>query len=159
MKEEGDWVKKVGLAKIKKLDWSPIDEPIVKEMVNNYNHANQYVKLKGRQINVRGVAKIFGLSYERVVPIGRESYNPIVATYFIKYEHKHFIPCSRYMIAKANGRQKVARLEAPTDIMSLRQGNKFVLGALILTMLVVEKEKVNGVVWFSQKLQNEIIAI
>jgi hypothetical protein len=62
MKEEGDWVKKVGLAKIKKLDWSPIDEPIVKEMVNNYNHANQYVKLKGRQINVRGVANFFGLS-------------------------------------------------------------------------------------------------
>ncbi len=42
-------------------------------MVNNYNHANQYVKLKGRQINIgEGVARFFGLSHEGVVPIGRE---------------------------------------------------------------------------------------
>jgi hypothetical protein len=72
MKEEGDWAKKVKFAQIRKLDWTPIDEPIVKEMVNNYNHANQYVKLKGRQINVgKGVARIFVLSPEGVVPIGR----------------------------------------------------------------------------------------
>ncbi len=40
MKEEGDQANKVGFAQIKKLDQTPIDEPIVKEMVNNYNHAN-----------------------------------------------------------------------------------------------------------------------
>jgi hypothetical protein len=56
------------------------------------------------------------------------------------------------LIAKTNGRQKVARLEAPTDIMSFRQGNKFSFCALISTMLAVKKEKINGVVWFSQKL-------
>jgi hypothetical protein len=40
--------------------------------------------LKGRQIKVgKGVARIFGLSHKRIVPIGRESYNPIVVTYFI----------------------------------------------------------------------------
>ncbi len=61
MKEEKDWAKKVGLAKIKKLDWTLVDELVVKEMINIYNHANQYVKLKGRQINVgEGMARIFG---------------------------------------------------------------------------------------------------
>jgi phage gp37-like protein len=78
----------------------------MKEMVNSYNHANQYVKLKGRQIDVReeGVAKKFGLSHEGVVLIGRESYNPIVATYFTGDEHEHNIPCSGYLIAKADGK-------------------------------------------------------
>jgi hypothetical protein len=105
-------------------------------MVNNYNYANRYVKLKGKQINIKGVARIFGLSHEGVVPIGKESYNPIIATYFIKDEHEHYIPCSGYPIAKANGRRKVDKLEAPMDIMSFRQRNKFTLGVLISTMLV-----------------------
>jgi hypothetical protein len=50
------------------------------------------------------VARIFGISHERIVLIGRESYNPIVATYFIRDEHEHYIPHLRYMIAKTNGR-------------------------------------------------------
>jgi hypothetical protein len=43
--------------------------------------------MKGRQIDVgeEGVARI--LSHEGIVPIGKESYNPIVATYFIGDEH------------------------------------------------------------------------
>ncbi len=70
-----------------------VDELVVKEMVNNYNHANQYVKLKGRQNDeAKGVARIFGLSRDGVVPIGRESYNLIVATCFIGNEHEHYIP-------------------------------------------------------------------
>jgi hypothetical protein len=51
-----------------------------------------------------------------VVPIGRESYNPIVATYFTKDEHEHYILCLGYLIAKAIGRRKVAKLEALMDI-------------------------------------------
>jgi hypothetical protein len=43
MKEEAYWVKKVGLAQIKKLNWTLVDEPIVKEMVSGYNHASPYV--------------------------------------------------------------------------------------------------------------------
>jgi hypothetical protein len=39
------------------------------------------------------------------------------------------------LIAKADGKQKVARLEALMEIMSIKQGNKFVVGALISTML------------------------
>jgi hypothetical protein len=47
------------------------------------------------QIDVREerVARIFGLSREGVVPIERESYNPIVATYFIGEDHEHYILC------------------------------------------------------------------
>ncbi len=113
MKEEENWAKKVELAKIRKLDWTFIDELVVRDMVNNYNHANQYVKLKGRQIDMgeEGVARIFGLFHEGVGPIGRESYNPIVATYFIGDEHEHYIQHSRYLIAKGDGKRKVAKLE------------------------------------------------
>ncbi len=50
-------------------------------------------------------------------------------------------------------------MEALAEIMSFKQKNKFGLGALISTMLVTYKEKVNWATWFSQKLQNEIIAI
>ncbi len=93
MKEETDWAKKVGFAKIKKLDWTLVDEPIVKELINIYNHADQYVKLKGRQINVgEGVTRMFSLSCEGIVPIGRESYNQIVTTYFIGDGHERYIP-------------------------------------------------------------------
>jgi hypothetical protein len=74
-------------------------------MINNYNHANQYVKLKGRQINIgEGMVRIFGLSHEGIVPIRIESYNPIVATYFTGDEHEHYISHSKYFIVKANGR-------------------------------------------------------
>jgi hypothetical protein len=45
------------------------------------------------------------------------------------------------------------------EIMFFRQGNKFAPSALISIMLVVEKEKMKWATWFSQKLQNEIIAI
>jgi hypothetical protein len=84
-----------------------------------------------------------------IIPIGRESYNPIVVIYFIGDEHEHYIPCSRYLIAKEDGKQKVAKLEVLTKIMSFKQGNKFAPSALISTMLVVKKEKVNWVIWFS----------
>ncbi len=63
------------------------------------------------------------------------------------------------MIAKADGKRKVAKLETLTENMSFRQGNKFALSVLISMMLVVEKEEVNWAIWFSQKLQNEIIVI
>ncbi len=94
MKEEKDWAKKVRLAKIKKLKWTLVDELVVKEMIHSYNHADQYVKLKGRQINVgEGMARIFGLSHEGIVPIGKESYNPIVVTYFIGNEDENTTYC------------------------------------------------------------------
>jgi hypothetical protein len=144
MKEKTNWAKKVGLAKIRKLDWTLVDVLVMKEMINSYNHANQYVKLKGRQINIgKGVARIFGLSRKGIVPIGRESYNPIVVTYFIGDEHEHYIPRLSYLIAKTYGKRKVAKQEALIEIMSFIQKNKLALGALISTMLVAEKEEMN----------------
>jgi hypothetical protein len=38
MREEIDWAKKVGVARIKKLDWTLVKELVVKEMISNYNH-------------------------------------------------------------------------------------------------------------------------
>jgi hypothetical protein len=59
MKEEAEWAKKVGLTKIRKLNWTLINEPKMKEMMNSYNHANQYVRLKGKQINIgEGMGRI-----------------------------------------------------------------------------------------------------
>ncbi len=89
------------------------------------------------------MARIFGLSHKGIVLIGRESHNPIVATYFTGNGHEHYIPHLGSLIAKADGKRKVARLEALMEIMSFRQGNKFAQGALISTMLVTEKEEMN----------------
>ncbi len=88
------------------------------------------------------MARICCLSCEGTVPIGRKSYNPIVVAYFIGYEHEHYIPYVRYLIAKVDGRQKVAKLRALMEIMSFRHGNKFAPSALISTMLATKKEKV-----------------
>jgi hypothetical protein len=122
MKEKANWAKKIGLAKIKKLDWTLVDEPVVKEMINNYNRVDQDMNLKGKQIDVgeEGMARIFCISYKRIIPIGKESYKPIVATYLIGNEHEHYIICSSYLIAKTNGKQKVAKLEALPEIMSFK---------------------------------------
>jgi hypothetical protein len=111
VKEEVDWAKKVGLVKIRKLGWTLVNELVVKEMISSYNHVDQYVRLKGRQIDIReGVARIFGLSYEGIVPIGRKSYDLVVVTYFIRDEHEHYILHSCYLIAKIDGKWKVAKL-------------------------------------------------
>ncbi len=88
------------------------------------------------------MARIFGLSHKRIVPIRRESCNAIVATYFIGNQHEHYTPHSNYQIAKIDDKRKVAKLEKLMDIMSFRQGNKFALSVLISTMLAIEKEEV-----------------
>jgi hypothetical protein len=40
MKEEANWAKKVGLARIRKLNWTLVDELVMKEMINSYNHVD-----------------------------------------------------------------------------------------------------------------------
>lgn len=87
------------------------------------------------------------------------NYNLIVATYFIGSGHEHYIPHLGHLIAKIDGKRKVTKLKSLTKIMSFKQGNKVALGVSISMMLVVEKEEMNWVIWFSQKLQNEIIVI
>jgi hypothetical protein len=86
------------------------------------------------------MVRIFALSCERIVPIGRESYNPIVATYVIGNEHEQYIFHLGYRIAKVDGRHKLAIFKALTEIMSFKKGNKFAPGALISTMLATYKD-------------------
>jgi hypothetical protein len=45
------------------------------------------------------------------------------------------------------------------EIMTFWQGNKFAFGFFVFVMLVVEKELVNLVAWFFQKLQNELVVV
>ncbi len=63
------------------------------------------------------------------------------------------------MIAQANEKAKVRRLETLIEILMFRQVNVFALGSLIFVMLVAEKELVNWVAWFFQKLQNELVVV
>jgi hypothetical protein len=42
---EGTWAKKVGLALLKKLDWTHINKSLVKELICSFNYDDQYVKL------------------------------------------------------------------------------------------------------------------
>jgi hypothetical protein len=73
MKVEAKWAKKIGLTKIRKLNRTLIDEPIMKEMMNTYNHANQYVKLKGKQINIgEGMGRIFGYPMKGLYQLERK---------------------------------------------------------------------------------------
>jgi len=61
--QEGAWAKKVGLASLKKLDWTHINEPLVKKLICSFNYDDQYVKLQGQQINIseEGIVKVFKL--------------------------------------------------------------------------------------------------
>jgi hypothetical protein len=36
--QEGAWAKEVGLESLKKLDWTHINEPLVKELICNFNY-------------------------------------------------------------------------------------------------------------------------
>jgi len=63
------------------------------------------------------------------------------------------------VIAQANEKAKVRRLETLIEILMFRQVNVFALGSLVFVMLVAEKEPVNWVAWFSQKLQNELVVV
>jgi len=58
--------KKVRLAKIRKLDWTLVDEPVVKELIISYNRVDRYINLKGKQIDIgeEGTVRIFCLSYK-----------------------------------------------------------------------------------------------
>ncbi len=38
--QEGAWAKKAGLASLKKLDWTHINEPLAKELICNFNYDN-----------------------------------------------------------------------------------------------------------------------
>ncbi len=63
------------------------------------------------------------------------------------------------MIAQVDEKEKIGVLEELTKILTFCQGNKFAHSSSILVMLVAEKEPMNWVAWFYQKLQNELVTI
>lgn len=50
------------------------------------------------------------------------------------------------------------KLVTLTKVVTLKQGNNYALGAFISIFQAIEKGTVNQGAWFTQKLQNEIIA-
>ncbi len=50
----------------KKFDWTHINEPLVKELICNFNYDNQYVKLERQHIDIgeEGITKVFKLLCE-----------------------------------------------------------------------------------------------
>jgi hypothetical protein len=87
----------------------------------------------------------------------KKKLHPIVATYFTRDEHEHYILHSRYLIAKAYGKWKVARLEALTKIMSFKQRNKFAPGALFSKMLATKKERLIGLLGFPKSYKTRLL--
>jgi hypothetical protein len=114
--------------------------------------------LHGKQIKlqVETIAKVFKLPCIGVVVGGKEGYNVSITKYFTREEEKCYIPCSGYLIAKANGPLKVMMLTTIMEVLTLKQGNKHVLDALVAIIQVVEEGLVNWGTWFMQKLQNKI---
>jgi hypothetical protein len=110
--QEGAWAKKVGLALLKKIDWTHINEPLAKELICSFNFDNQYVKLQGRQIDIgkEGIVKVIKLPCEGLMARAVEGYNGVVATYFVGFQQDHYIFKLRYLIAQANGKARVRRL-------------------------------------------------
>jgi hypothetical protein len=117
----------------------------MKELSCNFDYDNQYVKLERRQIKIseEGIVKMFKLPCGGLMARARKGYNGVVATYFTKTQQDHYVFKSRYVIAQANGKARVGRLEALTKILTFCQGNRFVLCSLISMMLTTEKELIN----------------
>jgi hypothetical protein len=110
--------------------------------------------LHGKQIKllIKAIAKVFKLPCIGVVAGGKERYNVSIAEYFAWEEKKHYIPCSGHLITKANGPLKVTKLTTIMEVLTFKQGNKHVLGALVAIIQVVEEGTINWGAWFSQKL-------
>jgi len=50
---------------MKKFDWTSTDELLMKELICNFNYIDQYIKFKGREVDVgEGISQFFELSCE-----------------------------------------------------------------------------------------------
>jgi len=56
-----------------------------------------------------------------------EGFNGVVATYFSSTHKEHYVFKLGYVIAQADGKAKVERLEGLIEILKFHQGNKFAL--------------------------------
>ncbi len=143
--QEEPWAKKTSFASLKNFDWTHINEPLVKELICSFDYDNQYVKLERQHIDIgeESIAKVFKLPCEGLMVGSWEGYNGVAATYFTWTQQDHHVLKSRYVIAHANEKARVTRLEALTEILTFRQGKMFVLGFLVFMMLNAKKELVN----------------
>jgi hypothetical protein len=73
----------------------------------------------------------------------RQGYNGVDVNYFIGTRQDHYVFKLGYVIAQADKKVKVVRLETLMEILTFGQGNMFALGFLVCAMLIVEKELVN----------------
>jgi len=52
---------------MKKFDWTSIDELLMKELICNFNYIDQYIKFKGRQVDVgERISQFFELFLGRI---------------------------------------------------------------------------------------------
>jgi hypothetical protein len=61
----------------------------------------------------------------------REGYNGVAATYFAGMQQENNVLKLGYVIAQANGKARVRRLEVLIEFLTLHQGNMFAHGSLV----------------------------
>ncbi len=92
---------------------------MITEMICNYWVIKEAIKSKAKEVDltIEDIAKVFKLPSIGNVARGKEGYNTTIAKYFVGEKEEHYIPCSSYVIYKANGPLKVMRLEALIEII------------------------------------------
>jgi hypothetical protein len=82
--QEEAWAKKASLVSLKKFDWIHINEPLVKELICNFNYDNRYIKLERWQINIgkESITKVFKLPCGGLMAGAKERYHGVVPIYF-----------------------------------------------------------------------------
>jgi hypothetical protein len=93
--------------------------------------------------------KVFKLLSEGLMAGTWERYHGVATTYFAGTQQDHYVFKLGCMIAQADRKAKVRRLETLTKILTFRQGNRFAFSSLVSMMLIVEKELMNWATWFS----------
>jgi hypothetical protein len=88
---EEEWAKKAGLVSLEKFDWTHINEPLMKELICNFNYENWYVKLERWHINIgeEGIAELFKLPCGGLMVGAQERHNGVATTYFTRTQQDH----------------------------------------------------------------------
>ncbi len=89
--QEEEWAKKAGLVSLEKFDWTHINEPLMKELICNFNYENWYVKLERWHINIgeEGIAELFKLPCGGLMVGAQERHNGVATTYFTRTQQDH----------------------------------------------------------------------
>ncbi len=88
---------------MKNFDWNSIDELLMEELIYNFNYIDQYIKLKGWQVDVgKGISQNFELSCEGFMLGGGERYKHDVGTYSDGKKQDHYVPHFVYLIIQTS---------------------------------------------------------